>query len=177
MSILRKHTIMILGLCSMLFGWGEHIQSIHAEFEQHILNEEGIPALYRGQVFGKVPSKAKWLYETPLKKEVYMNDETLIVYEPELRQVSYSQLESKVDFLWILKSAKKQKDGTYRTTVDGVPYVLFVDQADTIDRVEFSDSMGTKTIIKLKNVRINTITDDALFQFMPPEGVEIVNLK
>lgn len=176
MNILRRYVIVLLGLGGSLFGWGEHIQSIHAEFEQHIVSEDGIPAHYKGQIFAQSPNKAKWLYEVPLKKEIYMNEDGVIIYEPDLEQASYSRLKSKLDFISILNDAKKHKDGTYRTRLDGVEYVLFVDKNNQPERVEFVDALGSQTILKLKNVKINTLKDVSLFEFTPPEGVEVIEL-
>lgn len=177
MSIVGRCVIVLLGLSVGLFGWGEHIQSIQAEFEQHIVSEDGIPAHYKGRIFGQSPNKAKWLYEVPLKKEIYMNEDRVIIYEPDLEQASYSRLKNKLDFISILHDAKKHRNGTYRTRLDGVEYVLFVDKNNQPERIEFVDSLGNQTILKLKNVKINTLNNVSLFEFILPEGVEVIELK
>lgn len=139
------------------------------------MSEDGVPTRYEGHIIGKMPSKVKWHYKAPLQKEIYMNGNEVIMYEPRLEQVSHSRLKDKTDFLSILKSAKKHDDGTYRTKVDGIEYALFVDKQKP-ERIEFVDSMGMKTTLKLKNVKLNGAINDKKFVFVPPQGVEIVEL-
>lgn len=169
--------IALLSLCVSVFAWGENLVSIEADFEQIITSEDGIPARYDGKIFGKTPSQVKWDYQNPLKKEIYMRDNEVVIYEPSLEQVSYSRLKDKTDFISIIKSAKKQDDGAYHTKVEGVEYKLFVDKNDKPERIEFVDSMGAKTTLKLSNVKLNKNINESIFNFTPPQGVEIVELK
>ena len=108
---------------------------------------------YKGKILGKSPNKVKWDYQMPFKKEIYMNDNKVIIYEPSLEQVSHSTLRTNSDFISIIKSAKKQ------------------------ERINFVDSMGAKSTLKLSNVKLNTIINDKVFDFVTPEGVEVVELK
>ncbi|TLD87426.1 outer membrane lipoprotein chaperone LolA [Helicobacter sp. MIT 03-1614] len=176
MEVLRRYVLVFTSLCMTLFAWGENLQSIEADFEQIAVNEDGVPTRYEGHIIGKMPSKVKWDYKAPLQKEIYMNKNEVIMYEPRLEQVSHSRLKDKADFLSILKSAKKHNDGTYHTKVDGIEYVLFIDKAQKPERIEFVDSMGVKTTLKLKNVKLNGVISDKKFVFVPPQGVEIVEL-
>lgn len=172
-----KIVVVSLGLITSLFAWGENLKSIEADFEQHIEGDDGASVYYRGKIIGKSPNKVKWDYQMPLKKEIYMNNNEVIIYEPSLEQVSYSTLNTKSDFISIIKSAKKREDGAYHTTIDNVEYVLFVDKDDKPKSISFVDSMGSKSVLKLSNVKINGKINDSLFSFTPPKGVEIVELK
>lgn len=176
MKVFRICILLLLGL-NVGFALGENLQSIEADFEQFIVSEDGIPAHYEGKIYGKAPNKVKWDYTNPLKKEIYMKDSSVLIYEPSLEQVSRSHLNEKTDFISIIKSAKKQPDGTYRTKVEGTQYVLFVDKNDTPERIEFVDSMGSKTILKLTKVKINPKIQDKIFEFSVPKGVEVVDIK
>ena len=169
--------ILLFSLCGVAFGWGENLQSIQADFEQTIVNEDGIPARYEGHIMGKAPNKVKWQYKTPLQKEIYMNENEVLIYEPLLAQVSHSYLKDQTDFISIIKSAKEHKDGTYHTKVDGVNYVIFLDDSKKPQRIEFTDSMGAKTTLKLRNVKLNVNLKDSNFNFILPKGVEVVELR
>lgn len=158
------------------FGYGEHIQSLSADFIQQIVSEDGIPAHYEGKLIAKAPDKVKWLYTKPLQKEIYMQQREVIIYEPSLEQASYSRLKENSDFISIIKAAQKDSNGTYRAMVDKVEYVLFVDSEQNPEHIEFVDTMGAKTILSLKNVKINTKISDKSFNFTPPEGTEIVEM-
>lgn len=176
MTILRICIIALFSFSS-LFALGENLQSIEANFEQFIVSEEGVPAHYEGKIFGKAPNKVKWDYTTPLKKEIYMKGSEVLIYEPSLEQVSRSFLREKTDFISILKSAKKRADGTYHTQIEGTEYVLFVNKNDIPERIEFVDSVGSKTILKLTQVKMNPKIEDKIFDFSIPKGVEVVDIK
>ncbi len=163
--------------CGRLFAWGEDIQSIQADFEQYIYNEDGANVYYKGKILGKSPNKVKWDYQMPFKKEIYMNDNKVAIYEPSLEQVSLSTLNSKSDFISIIKSAKKYEDGTYRTAVDGIEYTLVVDRENKPKSIYFVDTMGTKSELVLSNVKLNVKIDDAVFVFVAPSDVEVLELK
>lgn len=185
----RKHhlretmrSIMIISfflgsLCSISLGWGEDIQSIQADFVQNIISEEGIPARYEGKIIGKAPSKVKWTYKTPLNKTIYMSDKEVIIYEPLLAQVSHSYLKSESDFISVIRSAKEQKDGTYHAKVDGVTYIIHLDDAKKPKLIEFTDSTGTKTALNLRNVKLNVKLSDKEFEFTIPQDVDVVELR
>ncbi|WP_407934410.1 LolA-like outer membrane lipoprotein chaperone, partial [Helicobacter typhlonius] len=174
---LRYYFLLVFGFCAIAFAWGENIQSMEADFEQLIENEGGIDMFYKGKIFGKSPNKAKWEYQMPLKKEIYMNNGEVMIYEPALEQVSYSRLRTKSDFISIMKSAIKQADGSYRTSVDNVEYTLYVDKNDKPKSISFVDSMGSKSVLKFSNVKLNGTLNDKLFVFKVPEGVEVVEIK
>ena len=176
MCILRMCFILVFAFCEVAFAWGENIQSIEADFEQRIENEDGMDMFYRGRILGSRQNKARWDYQIPLKKEIYMIDNEVMIYEPSLEQVSYSRLRTKSDFISILKSAKKQTDGSYHTTIEGIEYTLFVDKNNKPERIVFIDSMGAKSILTLSNVKINGTINDKVFHFSPPKGVEIVEI-
>lgn len=168
---------MWLCVCNILLAWGENLQSIEADFVQNIISEDGVPAHYEGRILAKVPSHVKWLYKSPLQKEIYMNGRDVIIYEPNLMQVSHSHLQEKSDFISIIQNSKKQDDGAYHVKVEGVEYIMFVDSKNLPDRIEYTDSMGAKTTLKLHNVKLNTRINDSIFSFTPPKDVEVVDLK
>lgn len=176
MNIIKICIFLALGV-GIAFAWGENLQSIEADFEQRIENEDGMDMFYRGKILGKAPNKVKWDYQSPLKKEVYMNNNEVMIYEPSLEQVSHSTLKTKSDFISIVKSAKKQPDGSYRTNVEGVEYTLYVDKNDKPERISFIDSMGAKSVIKLSNVKLNGAMSDKVFEFSVPKGVEVVEIR
>lgn len=164
-------------VCSKILAWGEDIRSIEADFLQIIESEDGIPAQYSGKILAKAPSKVKWDYTTPLKKSIYMQEGEVLIYEPDLEQVSHSSLRDKSDFISIIKSAKLQSDGAYHAKIDNIIYKLYVDKANKPERIEFVDNMGAKTTLKLSNVKLNKALSDKIFIFNIPKGVDIVELK
>lgn len=159
------------------FGWGEHLSSIEADFEQIILSDDGVPARYAGHIIAKSPNLVKWDYQSPLNKQIYMKNQKVLIYEANLNQASYSKLREKSDFLSIITSAKKRDDGAYHTSVEGIEYVMFVDKDNKPERIEFIDNLGSKTTLNLHNVKLNIKVDKKIFDFTPPAGTEIVEIK
>lgn len=181
MQILRRSLIILSLLCVICIyalSWGEDLHSIEANFEQTIVSEDGVPARYMGHIIAKSPNLVKWDYQSPLDKQIYMNGSDVIIYEASLQQASYSKLRTKSDFLSIITSAKKREDGAYYTNVDNVEYVMFLDKnGKKPERIEFVDNLGSKTTLKLLNVKLNIKVNETIFQFTPPEGTEIVQIK
>lgn len=84
----------------------DHIKNFVANFKQTTI-QQGQKIIYSGRVFAAKPSHARWIYTSPLQKEVYINGEDIVIYEPRLFQATYSKTEKKIDILQILRLAKR----------------------------------------------------------------------
>lgn len=171
-----KYIFSIIFSVSFAFGLGEGVSSLEADFIQDIISTDGIPVQYKGKIQSKLPNNIKWTYTFPIKKEIYINQNQVAIYEIELNQVSYSNLKDNADLLSILKQAKKKSSGIYIATAQDVEYTIYVDSKDSPYKIEFTDTIGTKTTINLSNVKLNTNIKNKVFEFTPPENAEIVEL-
>ncbi|PAF41644.1 LolA-like outer membrane lipoprotein chaperone [Helicobacter sp. 11S02596-1] len=165
--------LVLLVLSSGLYGAGEGIKSFWADFVQSVATEDGGKIFYQGSIEAKVPDFAKWTYVKPLKKEIYINAQNVVIYEPNLYQATITHLEEKTDFFSIIKGAVLQKDGRYRSVIGKISYFLtFKDKKP--DLLEFQDEFGNEVSIKFKNVRLNIPLKDSDFVFVPGDNIDII---
>ena len=153
-------------------GFGEDIRTLKADFTQKTLSQENT-LIYSGTLLAKAPAKAKWVYEKPTPKEIYINGKKTTIYEPFLEQVSIGSAKRKIDFLQILRQAKLQKDGKYHSVYEDIDYALTL-QGDKPQKLEFSDEFDNAVEIVFERVRINEAIDDREFDFVIPPNVDII---
>lgn len=152
-------------------------QKIHAEQKiqnkQKIYEEQNI--YYSGSFMALSPHFAKWEYKQPFQKIVYLDDKTLISYEPLLQQAIYTKINQKLNFLKIIQNAKQDsKDkNLFISEVEGQSYRLSI-QNDLPARLEYEDALGNPIVIEFKNVLLNPKISKEVFIFSPPEGVDII---
>ncbi len=150
----------------------QHLQSFSANFKQVLKNEK--PLVYYGVLKAKAPSLALWIYEKPLKKEIYMNDKEVVIYEPNLFQATITPLKDKTDFFTILKRLKKQDDGSFKTTINKTTYRLVFKDGKPFS-LEFKDEMNNLVTITFSQIEINPTIANEIFVFKPKdENIDIV---
>ena len=168
-----------------LFGEQIHknLKSLKADFEQIIITEDGAQASYFGTLEAKAPNKAKWIYEPPMQKEVYVNEGKISVYEPPLKQVYISTLSTQSDVFEILKSAKPELDsegkptGRYTTTLNETLYTLIFDDKGLLQEISYQDSLQQTTRIVFSGHILNPKIGDGVFVFTPPQGIDVIVAK
>ncbi len=178
MILFRLICVTFVVLSCSLYGHSENqgienIQSIEAKFTQKTISQDNT-LVYSGYFYAKAPSKAKWVYHTPTNKEIYINDESTIVYEPLLEQATLGKAKQKIDFFNILKSAKKKTDGKYYAVFDKIEYQLLLKQDGTPKQIVFQDEFENTIIIDFQQVKINHFVDDKIFDFVLPQGIDFI---
>ncbi|GAA6924861.1 LolA-like outer membrane lipoprotein chaperone [Helicobacter pylori] len=150
----------------------QHLQSFSAHFKQVLKSEK--PLVYYGVLKAKAPNWALWVYEKPLKKEIYMNDKEVVIYEPNLFQATITPLKDKTDFFTILKRLKKQDDGSFKTTINKTTYRLIFKDGKPFS-LEFKDEMNNLVTITFSQTEINPTIANEIFVFKPKdENIDIV---
>ncbi|WP_104747886.1 LolA-like outer membrane lipoprotein chaperone [Helicobacter cetorum] len=150
----------------------ESLESFSANFKQVLKNER--PLVYYGALKAKAPNLALWIYNKPLKKEIYMNAKEVVIYEPNLFQATITKLQDKTDFFTILKQLKKQADGSFKTTINKTTYrLVFKDSKPAL--LEFKDEMNNLVTITFSQVEINPKISNEVFVFNPKDkNIDIV---
>ncbi len=149
-----------------------HLESFSANFKQVLKSEK--PLVYHGVLKAKAPNWALWVYEKPLKKEIYMNDKEVVIYEPNLFQATITPLKDKTDFFTILKRLKKQDDGSFKTMINKTTYRLVFKDGKPFS-LEFKDEMNNLVTITFSQVEINPKIPTEIFVFKPKdENIDIV---
>jgi len=156
------------------------------------------PQKSEGEVFYKNPGKMRWNYSKPESQEIITDAVTLWLYTPSLNQVMKTDFsltrQSKVASAFLSGMGNLEED--FNISLDSMDELkeeyriklLPRDKADIIDSLfltidsgsfnikksELTDIYGNVTVVIFSGLKINTGIKDSLFDFTPPEGVEVV---
>ncbi|BAK73271.1 MAG: LolA-like outer membrane lipoprotein chaperone [Arcobacter sp.] len=152
-----------------------NLDSFKASFTQIITSSSNNIIEYKGEVFIKKSGKILWKYETPVVKNVYINNDFAIVDEPELEQAIFTQLESEINIIKLLNTSKKMDNDTYSTNIDDVEYLITLSKNDEkIKEIKYKDKLENNVEIKFSNVIQNGEISDEIFKFIVPEYYDII---
>jgi len=158
---------------SLLANVLENIKSFEASFVQTIINSSNKKIEYKGVLYIKEPSKILWKYQEPIIKNVFVINNFAIVDEPELEQAIFTSLDSEINLLKLIKTAKKVDKTKYITKINNVDYTLYV-LKDKIAKIEYKDELENRVTILFGNVKQNIEISDEIFKFSPPEHYDII---
>lgn len=170
------------------------------DYEATFIQETKIKAYPRkqrssGNVFYKKPSRMRWNYDKPEKSEIVTDGKTVWMYTPALNQVMKTDFstsgQSGVATAFLSGMGNLKKDFNIKQGDDKVNYQLILTPKNNVDSVktliltvdkkrfniiksELTDLYENITTVMLDNFKLNKGLKKKLFQFVPPEGVDIV---
>lgn len=177
----------------------KEIKDYRASFVQEA-KIKGYPRAQRssGEVFYRKPGMMRWNYDEPEIQEIVTDGKVLWMYTPSLDQVMKADFamtsQSKVaeaflsgmgniskDFNISIKNSKDKKS-------DIILMLIPKDENDPVKSLELSvdretvyvrksvmtDIYGNVTTVSLSDFKVNTGIKKKIFNFVPPEGVEII---
>lgn len=168
-----KKLFLIVSIVHTLFALSFDYDSFEANFIQTIKNRAGKQIEYRGKITAKKPALALWEYTKPVKKSVYIKDDSVIVYEPQLSQAKYLKKRGDISLESILKKAKAEGVNSY-VAKDGDTTYHFSVSNDMIERLTYKDSLDNDTEILFFDRKKNISVPTSIFDFKPPEGTDIL---
>ncbi|WP_201352933.1 LolA-like outer membrane lipoprotein chaperone [Hydrogenimonas urashimensis] len=164
-----------IALSTALFAALPVPEQMRADFNQTVLNSENNRTLrYSGHVAVKVPDRAKWIYETPVKKTICLQGNRAWVIEPELEQATLYRLDRTIPLLAILEHAKNIDKTHYIAHYNGVAYDIYVDGGKHLNSVGYTDELGNRVTLKFSRVDTSKI-DDSLLECDIPEDYDIID--
>ncbi|MBE9541787.1 MAG: outer membrane lipoprotein carrier protein LolA [Proteobacteria bacterium] len=156
------------------------------------------PQKSEGEVLYKNPGKMRWNYDKPEKQEIITDAVTLWLYTPALNQVMKTDFslarKSKLASAFLSGMGNLEEDFNisldkideankeYRikllpkdtSDIIGSLFLTLDSKSFNIKKSELTDIYGNITIVIFSELKINTGLKDSLFDFTPPEGVEII---
>ena len=170
------------------------IQSMQANFEQSLYDED-LNHLEdsRGVMYLQRPGRFRWDYVEPYPQMIISNGQTLWLYDSELAQVTVKSLDQGIentpsmllsseepledhfeiaelpasdDKVWV-ELKPKSPDATFSN-------MRLVFAGDDLHSMELVDSFGQTTQIKFLLLRKNPDIDENRFEFIPPDGVDVI---
>lgn len=168
-------------------------KSLTADFKQVLLNEAGNPVRTSYGVFYlQRPGKFRWNYEKPFKQEIVSDSGKVWFYDTDLEQVTIKKLDESLGSTpALLLSGDISLEDNFRMEAQGVDgdmqwikllpkseetsfkYILIGLTKGALGGMELSDNFGQLTRIYFSNVILNPPLKQTLFQFKPPQGVDV----
>jgi len=169
-----KQVLILLFLLSDLFaGIPLNFSSFEADFVQQINDESKKIVKYYGKVYAKKPKTALWKYIKPIKKDVYINDNAVVIVEPELEQVILRRIAGDFDIFSLLKRAKKVGKNKYEARYKKTLFTLYFD-GKNIQKLIYKDSFENLVTIIFSNQKYNTKFDKTIFEPKYPKDYDLI---
>lgn len=172
----------------------KNTHSIKADFHQLVARTDGkLIEKSRGYLKIKRPDQFSLEYIDPLEQKYISNGVTLWIYDAELEQVTIKPLDEGLgDSPALLISSDKDVRKNYvikallaekplervelsaKTENMTFERVILVFNNDVLTEMIMYDNFNQITTLKLSNIKINESIPEDVFNFEPPEGVDIM---
>ncbi|MCK5263000.1 MAG: outer membrane lipoprotein chaperone LolA [Gammaproteobacteria bacterium] len=163
----------------------DFVQTLRAE-DNEVLQES------KGHFYLNRPGKFRWNYSSPYEQEIVSDGEQVWVFDVDLQQVTVQNksaslnntpmalMEGKLklkeayniseldhrDGIYRLKLSSKTKDADFSELIVGV-------NKQGLQFMQMRDQFDQTTDIVFINLELNKKLDSDLFEFTPPEGVDV----
>ncbi|NWF66012.1 MAG: outer-membrane lipoprotein carrier protein LolA [Campylobacterales bacterium] len=169
-----KKTILLVLFSMTLKAEFEYIESFEAKFIQKIVSNKN-KIEYIGEMMAKKPSFVKWVYNSPVVKTVCIDKKELLIIEYDLEQAIITKMDDAIDFLSILKSAKKADNNLFKANYEGVEYSIFLTEKSKIEKITYTDKNENQVEIKLTDSKINQKLDSEALKCSIPSEFDIIS--
>jgi len=170
------------------------LETLHARFEQKVIGSDGVlQDQSSGQVWLSRPQRFRWEYGGDFPELVVADGQHIWIYDEVLEQVTVkNQPETAVDSPLVLLTEPQRLDEQFELREAGEASELqLLELRARSPESEFErillglrngelllmvmeDAFGLRTELRFQDVERNPSLDPALFQFQPPEGVDVI---
>jgi outer membrane lipoprotein carrier protein len=169
------------------------LDNLTADFKQTVLSEDKqVLQQSSGTVAISRPGKFSWIYTKPYEQRIIADGSELWIYDVDLDQVTVKPMASGLASAPIMV-LMKQTEISSNFTVSEVgqrKFLYWVELEPNSNELEYSrvyigiennavkamelrDGFGQSTQIVFENLRLNVVHNPKVFQFTPPEGVDV----
>ncbi|WP_457746306.1 LolA-like outer membrane lipoprotein chaperone [Sulfurimonas sp.] len=159
---MKKNFLLTLLASTTLFASLNSINSFEADFTQNIVDEKGKTIKYTGHVLAKKPQYAFWQYSTPVKKNVYILPQRVVIVEPELEQAIVKFIRSDFDFFNMLKNAKKISSDVYEASFNNAKFKITMKNSEIVS-ISYKDEFENDVTIAFSKQKQNLEINDSKF--------------
>lgn len=169
------------------------LDSITANFVQTVLDDnQQIVQQSLGTVALQRPGKFAWIYTSPYEQKIIADGKELWVYDVDLDQVTVKPLDSGLATapIMVLMNKDNINEQFIVSEIGDKKHLYWVELEPVAKDMEYShvylgledsnvvamqlrDSFGQSTQIVFENLRLDVIHDPAIFEFIPPNGVDV----
>lgn len=182
-------------LPSSMQAFSQGLKTLQGKFEQEVYDPDGqLKERTRGDVALAAPRQFRWDYLGDFPQTIVADGDRVWIYDPELEQVSVrpqsheeqsSPLAALID-PGVLEQhyfVSSRPDGTGGEEVELAPKTegeggfakarLRLKQGQLLE-MEFSDQLQQRSLIRFSGWKRNQALPAKLFQFTPPDGVDVI---
>ena len=168
-----KYLLLFLGLTALANAFSLNLKTFSADFEQRITDENREVISYKGHVWADKNNQALWVYSSPISKKVYIQGGDVKIVEEELEQVIIKKLNKDIDFLALLKEAKKVTKDQYRAVYLDNTYTIYTNNV-SVKRISYIDNFANKVEIIFTAQKQNETIENSIFEYTVPEDFDIL---
>lgn len=170
------------------------LQTMHARFEQRVLRSDGgVEDESSGEVWLQSPHYFRWSYGGDFPELVVADGERIWIFDEILEQVTVkSQAEFNNDSPLVILTDIQRLDELFEVReagdIDGMVLLelrsnsaesefdrMLVGLSDgQLRMLAMEDAFGMRTEIKFTELQKNQPMESSLFQFTPPDGVDVI---
>lgn len=170
------------------------LDSFVADFTQTRLDEDGeLLDTARGRCHIKRPGRFRWVYREPYPQLIVSDGELLWIYDQDLEQITRTAVDeaghgSPAALLGRETDIARHYRVTPLETRDGQDWFRLESReaASDFEAIELAfaegevrgmrlvDNLGQETVLAFSNIVRNGPVADALFEFTPPAGVDVI---
>lgn len=166
-----KFFAFLILFCGQIFAFDLNFKNFSADFSQNVSSKQG-KIDYSGSFFLQ-NDKAFWSYEKPSKKEIYINNNEIMVVEHDLEQVLISKLDNVPKLNEIFKKAKKLGANKFKARYENIDYIIELEN-DEVKKISYRDELENLVSITLFNPKRNQNIDTKIFTPKYPANYDIV---
>jgi outer membrane lipoprotein carrier protein len=175
----------------------ENVDALHASFRQEVFDHDlQLLEAATGEVTLKKPGRFRWHYIEPYERVIVADGQRVWLYEADLSQVTVRTLDASlgatpaalltgdVAALEHFEYVGTEIDGTTewiqlrpRAAESDFESIILGFGADELVEIALLDRLGQRTRIYLTDIERSIDPGDDIFQFVVPEGVDVIGEK
>jgi outer membrane lipoprotein carrier protein len=157
-----------------LFALELNFTKFQANFTQTITDDNNKSIVYKGEVYAKKPSFNLWQYQYPIQKSVYSDGIKIIMIEPDLEQVLYTNISQNIDFFNIIASATETSKNHFNAHYKDMKFEIIMDE-NSLQSISYHDNFDNLVLIDFEKQHYNTKIEDSFFTPNIPQDYDIIH--
>ncbi len=168
------------------------LSSLQAEFTQYELTSDNQRLdSNTGLVWMQTPSFFRWEYQQPVEQLIVADGQQVWVYDEDLEQVTVKKQDNHLNPIYVIINEdlsaehydiafEKSEEGmdwislTPKLKSEEVKYVWLGVQEATVQQIRVFNHFDQTMVFEFQNIKKNPELATDLFQFTPPEGVDVI---
>ncbi len=168
-----KTLFLLLAALTSLFAFADSVQSLSADFTQQITDDTNKTITYKGHLDAVRPDMARWEYDTPVRKSVFVVGHKVTIIEPELEQAITKSFGDEIDLFKILSKAKKLNSDTYLAAYKSQQFLIKI--KDNVPMaISYKDAFDNRIRILFSHQKLNHALPKSLFEPEIPKEYDIL---